>query len=157
MFTDGLPANMRRVPIAGHVLDIDRRIREGDDVWRGDPSMGLYFDPTSGMWEVWGLDIAGAPYRAAVAEFADQRLLNQLVDGDWQRGVGLFEQIEKANAKLAADQAAAADDFHEGMADKLAWAIRRDAHNLAGVSSRDMWSINWDRPRPKDMTCSSPT
>lgn len=139
-----LPANMRRVPVPLHVLDIDRRIREGDDIWRGDSSMGLYFDPASGMYEVWGLDANGTSYRAAMADYADQRLLDQLVAGDWQNTTLVFDRLEAENAKARAAIEQAQGDESEQMADKLVWALRRDAgpHLMDGLS-RNLWSINW--------------
>jgi hypothetical protein len=145
-----LPEDMRRVPVPHHVLDICDRIQRGDGLWRGDLTMGVYYDPDRDVYEVVGLDAMQQPYIAATSRTCDQRLIDQLIAGDWQRG-GVFEAVVKANERLRKAQEAAEDEFHEERADKLAHAIRKDAHHIAGVSSRDIWSINWDRPRPADM------
>lgn len=140
---DRLPGNTRLVPIPSHVLDIDRRIREGDEVWRGDPTMGLWFNPASRMFEVIGLDINGNPYIAATAPMADQRLLEQLVAGDWQRDGSVFDRVEAENAKVRADLDRRDEEQTEAMSDKLAWALKRDAGYLYNGCSRDLWHVDW--------------
>lgn len=150
-----LPEDMAMVPVPSHVLDIINRITHGDDIWRGDLSMGVYFSPEDGMYRVIGLDAHQQPYVAATADYCDQRLLNQLVEGDWQRG-GLFDAIDKANKARQAELDAKEDDRLDEMADKLAHALRKDAHNIAGVSSRDMWAVDW-KHSAKARACSSPS
>lgn len=121
-----------RMIVTSDVLEIGRRIREGDDVWRGDPSMSLCLNPGSPEpFEVWGLDAHGTPYLAASAERCDQRILDRLVAGDWQH-VNVFAAITEHNAKVDAQRQRDADDQLDAAAEKMQWAMRRDLGHLEG-------------------------
>lgn len=118
--------------VTSDVLEIGRRIREGDDVWRGDASMSLCLNPGAPEpFEVWGIDARGQAYLAASAERCDQRLLERLVAGDWQH-VNVFAVITAHNDKVRADHERAAQDRVDAAAERLQWAMRRDLGHLEG-------------------------
>lgn len=131
--TDG---RMKRARIESDVLDIARRITDGDELWRGDKTMGLYYQEAVGLFEVWGLDKAGQPYLAASAPQCDHRLLERLVAGDWQRSTSVFDTIDAFNRKLEEDRQRAADDEAHELNDRLHWALRRDLGHLEGGTRR---------------------
>jgi hypothetical protein len=110
----------------GDLFDIDRRIKEGDESgWRGDPSMGVFFNRITHCYEVWGIDRAGNDYLAASHDKLDHTLLIKLREGD-PRKHDVFQRVMDHNEKLKADQAAADHEKLGAMAEKMAWAIRRD-------------------------------
>lgn len=120
------------VQIDADVLDIDRRIREGDESgWRGDPNMRLFWNPGSMMFEVVGIDRTGQEYLAASHDRCDHTLLVKLVNGDPRR-VNVFAEAAKHNAKLTADNEAADREKRLAVADKMQFAIRKDLGHLNG-------------------------
>jgi hypothetical protein len=119
------------------VFDIVRRIREGDESgWRGDPNASIMFNPMTKMFEVWLVDERNTPYIACSSDRCDHSLIVKLIEGDWQRGKRLLEEIQKKNraaheARLTEDK-----DRAEEIADKLHWAIIRDIGHLEGGNRR---------------------
>ena len=133
----------------GDLLDIDRRIKDGDESgWRGDPSMGIFVNTSTGWFEVWGYDRAGREYLAASHETLDHTLLIKLREGDMTRpGNDPFQKVLDHNAKLKADQDRREHDEFEQLADKMQWGIRQDfAQHLGG--RRTQWSIQKGESSP---------
>lgn len=124
------------------VLDIGRRIQEGDELWRGDPTMDLCYNDLTGKFEVIGLDAKGQPYVVVTADECDQRILMALVESDWQRGSRhMIDELvrREAAAQKAADTTRA--DLSGELADRLAWGIKRAfAQHLGG--SKFSYSMN---------------
>lgn len=118
------------------VLDIDRRIKFGDESgWRGDPSMRLYWNPTSMEYEVVGTDAMGVDYLAASHHTCDHTLLIKLVAGD-PRKHNVPAEILARNAKRRADIDAAEREQRLAIADKMEWAIRQDLGQHLGGRKR---------------------
>lgn len=119
------------------VYDIVRRIREGDESgWRGDPSASLLFNPMTRMFEVWLVDDQNTPYIACSSDKCDHSLLVKLVEGDWQKGKRLLEEIQKKNRAAHAARLTEDRDRAEEIADKMHWAIIRDIGHLEGGNRR---------------------
>lgn len=122
------------LPIAmiGDLMDIDVRVKYGDAVigWRGDPSMGVFFNQVTHEFEIWGIDRAGNDYKAASNPTLDQQLIVKLRDGDPRLG-DVMQRVLDTNAKRRADAEAVDRDARGELGEKLQWAIRRDmaAHN----------------------------
>lgn len=116
------------------VLDIDRRIKYGDESgWRGDPSMGLYWNPASMMYEVIGVDRTGQQYLAASHDRCDHTLLMKLVAGD-PRKHNVAAEVLARNEKLRADADAAAKEKRLEVADKMHHAVKKDlGHHMGGT------------------------
>jgi len=97
----------RQIPnicVDGDVLDIARRIVEGDEVWRGDENMTLTINPETGMFEVMALDGTGAWYCAYQSTTCDTSILVGLARGDWQRGRTLLAEREAERTKAQKDR-----------------------------------------------------
>lgn len=128
--------------ISTDVYDIARRIREGDESgWRGDPTASVMFNPLTQHFEVWMVDALNRPYIACSSSRCDHSLIIKLIEGDWQKGRKLLEDIQKKgqaahNAKVQAER-----DKVEEMADKIHWAIVRDVGHLEG-GTRRQYSFN---------------
>lgn len=121
-----------RVWIDGSVLDIDRRIKEGDESgWRGDPSMFLMFNPQNDMFEVWGIDRGGNQYMAAAHHRCDHTLLQKLVAGDPTKN-DVIGRVLADNAKLKKEQETKEREQRLEVADRLGHAIRQDVGHLFG-------------------------
>jgi hypothetical protein len=115
-----------RVWIDQSVLDIDRRIKEGDESgWRGDPSMFLMFNPATDLFEVWGIDRGGNQYMACSHHQCDHILLQKLVAGDPTKN-DVVGKVLEANERLQKDREDAEKDKRMEAHDKLAHAIRQD-------------------------------
>jgi hypothetical protein len=125
----------------GDLLDLDRRIKDGDESgWRGDPSMGVFVNTITGHFEVWGIDRGGNGYLAASHDKLDHTLLIKLREGDPTRH-DTFQRVLDHNAKVVADQKAAAHDKLTEAGDKLQWAIRKDFGQHMG-GTRRQWHID---------------
>lgn len=110
----------------GAMEDIGKRIRDGDESgWRGDPTMGLFYNQHTGNFEVWGADRRGEQYLACVHPHLTLEIIHKLREGDWQKN-DVFQRVLDANAKLAADQAQADREKLQDIGDKLHWGIRQD-------------------------------
>ena len=117
--------------IDADVLDIVRRVREGDELWRGDPTMDVGWNFVMERFEVWGIDAEGTPYLAATAERLDHRILQKLTENDWQRGKSAVianALAARAHRKAMEDTAAERSAEH---VDALGWAIRKDLGRTA--------------------------
>lgn len=122
------------IEVPADVLDIGRRIQDGDELWRGDPTMSLIFNTATSQFEVWGFDIKNEAYLAWSGPYCDQRILVELTETDWQRGSrALFDRILAKSKKIKDDAKREQDDIHGEMASKMAWAIKRElAAHLGG-------------------------
>ena len=121
------------------VLDIGRRIREGDETgWPGDPTMGLYVNPATGMFEVIGRDARGDEYVATTAEVLDHRIILQLIAGDWRRDGGrdVVARTIAHNEKLHAARQAELAEQAADVADRIHFAMVRDTGHLYGQNRR---------------------
>jgi hypothetical protein len=137
-----IPDSDQWIEVSFDVFDIVRRIREGDESgWRGDPNASIMFNPVTRHFEVWLVDDKNIPYIACSSERCDHSLIVKLIEGDWQKGKKLLEEIQKKNrlaheAKLSMDR-----DRAEEIADKMHWAIIRDLGHLEG-GTRRQYSFN---------------
>jgi hypothetical protein len=137
-----IPDSDQWIEVSFDVFDIVRRIREGDESgWRGDPNASIMFNPVTRHFEVWLVDDKNIPYIACSSDRCDHSLIVKLIEGDWQKGKKLIEEIQKKNrlaheAKLSMDR-----DRAEEIADKMHWAIIRDLGHLEG-GTRRQYSFN---------------
>jgi hypothetical protein len=110
----------------GAMQDIDRRIKEGDESgWRGDPSMGLFYNQKLHRFEVWGIDVTGKEYLAAANDDLDINLVIKLRDGDPRKN-DVFQRVIDNNLKIQREADLAEAERLAAMGDKLQWAIRQD-------------------------------
>lgn len=123
--------------VEADVLDIGRRIQEGDELWRGDRSMGLFINAATGKYEVLALDARGEPYVVLESDTCDQRILMSLAESDWQQGSrGMIERLVAREKAAARDRERSLADISGEIADKTAWAIRKAfAGHLGGRTS----------------------
>ena len=122
--------------VESSIFDIDRRIKDGDESgWRGDPSMGLFYNPQTLMFEVWGIDRGGNQYLACSHHACDHTLLAKLVAGDPTRN-DVIGRVLAANEKANKDRSDAERDRRSEIADKLGFAIRKDFGHLEGGTHR---------------------
>lgn len=133
------------VEISRDVMDVARRIQEGDELWRGDPTMILCWNEMSEQYEVIGHDAKGNPYIALTSDTCDARILVALTESDWQRGSrAMIDRLVKAEEKAGRDLDRARRDANREIADKVAWGIRRAfAAHLGGRSTT--YSMNSGR------------
>jgi len=137
-----IPDSDQWIEVSFDVFDIVRRIREGDESgWRGDPNASIMFNPVTRHFEVWLVDDKNISYIACSSDRCDHSLIVKLIEGDWQKGKKLIEEIQKKNrlaheAKLSMDR-----DRAEEIADKMHWAIIRDLGHLEG-GTRRQYSFN---------------
>lgn len=123
--TGTVPMSIAQV---GDLYDIDARIKDGDESgWRGDPSMGIFVNTETGMFEVWGKDRAGRDYLAASHHQLDHTLLIKLREGDPQKH-DVIDRVLKHNQKLRDDQKQADDEKFAVIADKVRHAINKEFH-----------------------------
>jgi len=109
----------------GALLDIDRRVKDGDESgWRGDPTMGLFYNQQLARFEVWGLDVTGKEYLAAANENLDVRIIEQLRNGAPENDP--FQRVIDNNLRIKAEAEKAERERVAALADKLAWGIRQD-------------------------------
>lgn len=124
------------------VYDIANRIQRGDESgWRGDPSASLMFNPMAGRFEVWMVDATGTPYVACSHTRCDHTLIVKLIEGDWQKGKALHEDLMKRNRKVRDAHETTEKEKRLELADKLHWALVRDMGHLEG-SNRRIHSMN---------------
>lgn len=118
------------------VLDIDHRIKFGDESgWRGDPSMGLYWNQGTQEYEVVGIDRSGQQYLAASHHTCDHTLLLKLVAGDPTKH-DVPAEILARNAKRKADEEAAIREEQREIADKMHFAAKQDLGQHLGGRKR---------------------
>lgn len=124
---------------ADDVVRIADRVREGDPTvgWQGDPTMDTYLDEATATATVFGFDRHGDRYIAAQVSVHDpgwrHELLRKLHAGDWRRPDTVDRQVKLVEDQMRARQAQT-DELADEKAEKLAWAIRRDAGHLVGTS-----------------------
>lgn len=124
------------------VYDIATRIQKGDESgWRGDPSASLMFNPITSRFEVWMIDATGTPYIACSHNRCDHTLIVKLIEGDWQKGKQLAEDMMKKNRAIKDAHERDEQDRRRELADKLHWALVRDIGHLEG-SNRRIHSMN---------------
>lgn len=124
----------------GRISDL---VRDGDPVvgWRGDPSMDTYLVESTGEVEVWAFDAHGQRYRACSVDATrpgwKHELLCKLRDGDPQR-TSIDDWVKAQEAKQAAMEKAHAEKRAE-VAEKAAWALRKDIGQQATGLSKDFY------------------
>ena len=132
----------------GDLMDIDSRIKNGDESgWRGDPTMGIFINRHTGMFEVWGIDRAGNQYLAASHDKLDHTLLIKLREGDPTKH-DVFQRVLDKNQKMLADAKAKEHERFAEVGDKLQWAIKRD-HGQHMGGRRRMYAVS-DSPERTD-------
>jgi hypothetical protein len=137
-----IPGSDAWAEVNSDVYDIARRIREGDESgWRGDPNASLMFNPQTQQFEVWMVDGLNQPYIACSSSRCDHSLIVKLIEGDWQKGRRLLDDIQKKNRTAQAAKEQAQHDQHQELADKLHWALIKDIGHLEGGTKR-MYSMN---------------
>jgi len=125
--------------VAFDVYDIATRIQKGDESgWRGDPSASLMFNPIIGRFEVWMVDATGTPYVACSHHRADHTLIVKLIEGDWQKGKALHEDLLKKNKAILASHETEEKEKRLELADKLHWALIKDVGHLGGSNKRSI-------------------
>jgi len=123
--------------IAFDVYDIATRIQKGDESgWRGDPSASLMFNPLIGRFEVWMVDAMGTPYVACSHHRADHKLIIKPIEGDWQKGKSLHEDLMKRNKAIKAAHETDEQEKRLELADKIHWALIKDIGHLDGGNKR---------------------
>jgi hypothetical protein len=124
------------------VYNISERIRKGDESgWRGDPTASILFNPLTQHFEVWLIDGQNTPYIACSSPRCDHSLIVKLIEGDWQKGHRLIEDIQKKNRAARAAEDSAQRDKAEELADKMHFAIIKDIGHLEGGTKRQ-YSMN---------------
>ena len=130
--------------VEGDVLDIGRRLNEGDATrgWEGDPTMRLVraSSTSSGSgetwwWEVWrDSETDGEPYcclRSKPFAALDARIIDLIVAAD-SRKRDVVAEVHTHNERILRDRQAAADERMEEANDKLLWGLRKDGvHRIA--------------------------
>jgi len=123
--------------ISTDVFDIARRIREGDESgWRGDPTASIMFNPITNHFEVWMVDGLNQPYIACSSSRCDHSLIVKLIEGDWQKGKRLHEDLMKKNRAIKDAHETAEKEKRLELADKLHWALIKDLGHLDGGNRR---------------------
>lgn len=117
----------------GDLMDIDSRIKNGDESgWRGDPTMGIFINRHTGMFEVWGIDRGGNQYLAASHDKLDHTLLIKLREGDPTKH-DVFQRVLDHNQKMLDDARAKERERLAEVGEKFQWAIRQDfAQHMGG-------------------------
>lgn len=147
------------VVVAGDVMDIGRRINEGDPTcgWVGDPSMSLVVDnerwvtdvdgreiyprvanPYWGWFEVWGIDAHGKGYLATRSPTCNAELLRRLAESHWSRG-NPFDRLQAKAVARDEDRRRVARDRNAEVAEKMQSALRRDIGAYEGGLTRMMY------------------
>jgi hypothetical protein len=126
----------RGIWLAPEVQGFLDRLQNGDSTigWEGDPRLALYRTQDR-RWEIWRQEHDGEPRlvcRSRPGLALDNRLIMRLMEHDTRRGFRIKEHVDKVNAKVDADKAAALQPQKEAAADKLMWALRKDVGHLYG-------------------------
>lgn len=128
----------------GDLMDIDSRIKNGDESgWRGDPTMGIFINRHTGMFEVWGIDRGGNQYLAASHDKLDHTLLIKLREGDPTKH-DVFQRVIDKNKKVLEDAQAKESERLRDVAEKFHWAVKRDFGQHMG-GRRTMYAVS-DKP-----------
>lgn len=123
------------VEIDERVLDISRRIREGDELWRGDPNMRLFYNPMTKEYEVTALDAHGTEYVAISTPHCGTNILIQLSRTDWQRGSAVYKEFRANAEKADRDRKARARDARMESFDRLRHAVKKEqGHHFGGMT-----------------------
>ena len=99
------------------------------------------FNPLTQQFEVWLIDDHNTPYIACSAPRCDHSLIVKLIEGDWQKGKKLLEEIQKKNRQAQEARLSADRDRAEEIADKMHFAIIKDLGHLEG-GTRRQYSMN---------------
>lgn len=144
LMSSHIPGSDGWAEISTDVFDIARRIREGDESgWRGDPTASILFNPLTKHFEVWLIDDQNTPYIACSSSRCDHSLIVKLIEGDWQKGRRLLEEIQKKNHAARDAEKQAQREKIEEIADKMQFAIMKDLGHLEGQTKR-VYSMNSD-------------
>lgn len=145
LMSSHIPGSDGWAEISTDVFDIARRIREGDESgWRGDPTASIMFNPLTQHFEVWLIDDQNTPYIACSGPKCDHSLIVKLIEGDWQKGKRLLEEIQKKNRAARDAEDAKQREKAEEIADKMHFAILKDLGHLEGQTKR-LYSMHSDR------------
>jgi hypothetical protein len=137
-----IPGSDGWAEISTDVYNISERIRKGDESgWRGDSTASILFNPLTQHFEVWLIDGQNTPYIACSSPRCDHSLIVKLIEGDWQKGHRLIEDIQKKNHAARAAEDSAQRDKAEELADKMHFAIIKDIGHLEGGTKRQ-YSMN---------------
>jgi len=126
------------IEVDADVLDLGRRLREGDELWRGDPTMSLQINMgvVPPVYEVWALDGTGTPYIAWTGSDCTPRMLIELAEWDWHQGSrSIVDRLARQAQRDAATEAARTEDITAAFADKVGWTLMRV------LNGRRQWSI----------------
>jgi hypothetical protein len=123
------------VEIDERVLDISRRIREGDELWRGDPNMRLFYNPRTEEYEVIALDAHGTEYVAISTPHCGTNILIQLARTDWQRGAAVYREFRENAERADRERRQRADDARRERFDQFRHALKREmGHHYGGTT-----------------------
>ena len=95
-------SNLPNICLDERVMDIDRRIREGDEVWRGstpEEQHTLTWNPENQKFEVLAQDGHRNWYVCLQSDTCDPSILIELARTDWRRGAAVFAEFKAAEAK----------------------------------------------------------
>lgn len=137
LISQHIPGADQWAEISLDVYNISERIRKGDESgWRGDPSASVMFNPMTQQFEVWLVDDQNTPYIACSGPRCDHSLIVKLIEGDWQKGKRLLEEIQKKNREARDREMSLQRDMSEELADKMHYAIIKDMGHLEGGTRR---------------------
>lgn len=124
------------IEIDRSALDIGRRLQEGDELWRGDPTMSLQWNTISGKFEVWAIDAEGRDYMAWAGDECTPQILVDLTEWDWQRGSkAIIDKLARDAQKKETLEQDRMNDLTSAFADKVGWTLDRI------TNGRRRWSI----------------
>lgn len=124
------------VDIAADVLDIGRKVREGEPTlgWEGDPLASLVWNPDLDVFEVLGKDLYGETYVMASHTHCDERLLVKCRDGHWSKAKSIVDRmLNRQEARFQANQAKINEAIREEHAPRFATTL------LRSNGFRDRW------------------
>lgn len=137
LISQHIPGADNWVEVSLDVYNITERIRKGDESgWRGDPSASVMFNPLTQQFEVWLVDEHQTPYIACSGPRCDHSLIVKLIEGDWQKGKKLLEEIQKKNREARSKEMSLQRDMSEELADKMHYAIMKDLGHMEGGTRR---------------------
>lgn len=136
--------------VAGDVNDIGLRLAKGDATlgWEGDPALSLHLaveidargEPVPNgqvAYEVWHVGADGEPYCVLSAQKCDERIIRRIAAAD-NRRTSLTNRVESLQNKIDAARASREADQRGALAEKLAWALRKDLGAHVDGLTRDI-------------------
>lgn len=123
-----------QVLVEGAVTGTLRKLKFGDGIlgWEGDENMQLLVDTSTGLYDVWTLDLNREPCLVvAQRPYADDRLIQDVIQADSRRFDVVGRVIEKVNKRDELEREARKAQVDE-MADKLHFALMHDLGSQVG-------------------------